>query len=197
MEFATLGDLKVVDNGATANIGPYGFYNISVTVKVTSADTGVIFGNIVYDGQHSDDSTIVILNDVHVDIMDYIKPATCTESAFRKMWNEFEWENKITIKSKKTSLKEYLDDLMAGTNMNCLTPGAVVGEQCNFLAANLYSRSSFGEDALANLCIEKLSDGYIIGHVRIRSKGQGLALSLGDRVASISRKSKELKVSRV
>lgn len=197
VEFATLGDLKVVDNGATANIGPYGFYNISVTVKVTSADTGVIFGNIVYDGQHSDDSTIVILNDVHVDIMDYIKPATCTESAFRKMWNEFEWENKITIKSKKTSLKEYLDDLMAGTNMNCLTPGAVVGEQCNFLAANLYSRSSFGEDALANLCIEKLSDGYIIGHVRIRSKGQGLALSLGDRVASISRKSKELKVSRV
>lgn len=197
VEFATLGDLKVVDNGATANIGPHGFYNLSVTVKVTSADTGVIFGNIVYDGQHSDDSTIVILNDVHVDIMDYIKPASCTESAFRTMWNEFEWENKITIKSKKESLKEYLDDLMAGTNMNCLTPGAIIGEECHFLAANLYSRSSFGEDALANLCIEKLADGYIIGHVRIRSKGQGLALSLGDRVASISRKSKELEVSRV
>lgn len=197
VEFATLGDLKVVDNGATANIGPHGFYNLSVTVKVTSADTGVIFGNIVYDGQHSDDSTIVILNDVHVDIMDYIKPASCTESAFRTMWNEFEWENKITIKSKKASLKEYLDDLMAGTNMNCLTPGAIIGEECHFLAANLYSRSSFGEDALANLCIEKLADGYIIGHVRIRSKGQGLALSLGDRVASISRKSKELEVSRV
>lgn len=197
VEFATLGDLKVVDNGATANIGPHGFYNLSVTVKVTSADTGVIFGNIVYDGQHSDDSTIVILNDVHVDIMDYIKPATCTESAFRTMWNEFEWENKITIKSKKASLKEYLDDLMAGTNMNCLTPGAIIGKECHFLAANLYSRSSFGEDALANLCIEKLADGLIIGHVRIRSKGQGLALSLGDRVASISRKSKELEVTRV
>ncbi|PVH23685.1 hypothetical protein CXQ85_003977 [Candidozyma haemuli] len=197
VEFATLGDLKVVDNGATANIGPHGFYNLSVTIKVTSADTGVIFGNIVYDGQHSDDSTIVILNDVHVDIMDYIKPATCTESAFRKMWNEFEWENKITIKSKKASLKEYLDDLMAGTNMNCLTPGAIIGEECHFLAANLYSRSSFGEDALANLCIERSAEGTIIGHVRIRSKGQGLALSLGDRVASISRKSKELEVSRV
>lgn len=190
VEFATLGDLKVVDKPATANIGPHGFHKISVTVKVTSADTGVIFGNIVYDGQHSDDSTIVILNDVHVDIMDYIKPATCTESAFRKMWNEFEWENKITIKSQMGSLKEYLNELMAGTNMKCLTPGAIVGEECHFLAANLYSRSSFGEDALANLCIEKLADGPIIGHVRIRSKGQGLALSLGDRVASISRKTK-------
>lgn len=197
VEFATLGDLKVVDKPATANIGPHGFYKIQTTIKVTSADTGVIFGNIVYDGQHSDESTIVILNDVHVDIMDYIKPATCTESSFRKMWNEFEWENKITIKSQMNSLKEYLDELMSGTNMNCLTPGAIVGEECQFLSANLYSRSSFGEDALANLCIEKQTNGPIIGHVRIRSKGQGLALSLGDRVASISRKSKKAQIAHV
>ncbi|KAI5954194.1 SEC26 [Candida jiufengensis] len=198
VEFATLGDLKVVDKPTTANIGPHGFYKIQTTIKVTSADTGVIFGNIVYDGQHSDESTIVILNDVHVDIMDYIKPATCSESQFRKMWNEFEWENKITIKSPITSLKTYLDELMNGTNMKCLTPGAIVGEECQFLSANLYSRSTFGEDALANLCIEKQSDGGpIIGHVRIRSKGQGLALSLGDRVASISRKGKNVALARV
>ena len=67
----------------------------------------------------------------------------------------------------------------------------------SILSANLYSRSSFGEDALANLCIEKQSDGPIIGHVRIRSKGQGLALSLGDRVASISRKGKKATIARV
>ncbi|CAD1808418.1 Adaptin N terminal region family protein [Candida parapsilosis] len=197
VEFATLGDLKVVDKPTTTNIGPHGFYKIQTTIKVTSADTGVIFGNIVYDGQHSDESTIVILNDVHVDIMDYIKPAVCSESQFRKMWNEFEWENKITIKSPIDSLKNYLDELMKGTNMECLTPGAVIGEECQFLSANLYSRSTFGEDALANLCIEKQSDGPIIGHVRIRSKGQGLALSLGDRVASISRKGKNAVVTRV
>lgn len=197
VEFATLGDLKVVDKPTTANIGPHGFYKVQTTIKVTSADTGVIFGNIVYDGQHSDDSRIVILNDVHVDIMDYIKPATCSESQFRKMWNEFEWENKITIKSPIETLKEYLDELMKGTNMQCLTPGAVIGEECQFLSANLYSRSSFGEDALANLCIEKQSDGPIIGHVRIRSKGQGLVLSLGDRVASISRKGKKAAIARV
>ncbi|CAK7897828.1 coatomer subunit beta [[Candida] anglica] len=195
VEFATLGDLKVVDKPATANIGPHGFHKIQTTIKVTSADTGVIFGNIVYDGQHSDESTIVILNDVNVDIMDYIKPATCTESVFRKMWNEFEWENKITIKSQMNSLKDYLAELMRGTNMNCLTPGAVIGEECQFLSANLYSRSTFGEDALANLCIEKQSDGPIIGHVRIRSKGQGLALSLGDKVAQISRNTQAKAIS--
>src|ERR1700728_3442125 len=39
-----------------------------------------------------------------------------------------------------------------------------------------------GEDALANLSIEKTEAGSITGHVRIRSKTQGIALSLGDRI---------------
>jgi hypothetical protein len=39
---------------------------------------------------------------------------------------------------------------------------------------------SLGEDALANLSIEKEGeDGPITGFVRIRSRSQGLALSLG------------------
>lgn len=40
---------------------------------------------------------------------------------------------------------------------------------------------SVGEDALANLSIERLGDGTLQGHVRIRSKTQGIALSLGDK----------------
>ena len=39
-----------------------------------------------------------------------------------------------------------------------------------------------GEDALANLSIEKTEASDITGHVRIRSKMQGIALSLGERV---------------
>lgn len=189
-EFATLGDLKVIDRPPPANVGPHGFHRFSVTFKVSSADTGVIFGNIVYDGQHSDDSTVVILSDVTVDVMDYVKPATCTENTFRKMWTEFEWENKITINMPKGSLKEYLQLLMTHTNSSCLTPGATTGEECNFLAANFYSRSTFGENALANLSIERLDEGIITGHVRIRSESQGLALSLGDKVADITRLTK-------
>ena len=40
--------------------------------------------------------------------------------------------------------------------------------------------SPTGEDALANLSIEKTEAGNITGHVRIRSKMQGIALSLGE-----------------
>jgi coatomer subunit beta len=40
-----------------------------------------------------------------------------------------------------------------------------------------------GEDALANLSIEKVEGTrQIQGHVRIRSKTQGIALSLGDKI---------------
>lgn len=197
VEFATLGDLKIADRPAPANVGPHGFHRVSVTVKVSSADTGVIFGNIVYDGQHSDETQIVILSEVAVDVMDYIKPATCSENSFRKMWTEFEWENKISIQMSMPSLKAYLKLLMAQTNTTCLTPGALIGEDCNFLAANLYSRSTFGEDALANLSIEMLDDGMIKGHVRIRSESQGLALSLGDKVAELTRFKKSKAVVKV
>ncbi|KAF2967914.1 hypothetical protein GQX73_g5676 [Xylaria multiplex] len=180
VEFATLGELKVVERPTTQNLAPHDFHNVQCTIKVSSTDTGVIFGNVVYDGAHSTDTNVVILNDLHVDIMDYIQPATCTETQFRTMWTEFEWENKVNINSKAKSLREFLEQLKACTNMNCLTPEASMKGDCQFLSANLYARSVFGEDALANLSIEKEGeDGPITGFVRIRSRSQGLALSLG------------------
>ncbi|EHK99222.1 putative Coatomer subunit beta [Glarea lozoyensis 74030] len=180
VEFATLGDLKVVEKPTTQNLGPHDFQNVQTTIKVSSTDTGVIFGNVVYDGASSTENNVVILNDVHVDIMDYIQPAVCTETQFRDMWAEFEWENKVNINSKAKSLREFLTQLMACTNMSCLTPEASLKGDCQFLSANLYARSMFGEDALANLSIEKEGeDGPVTGFVRIRSRSQGLALSLG------------------
>ena len=51
---------------------------------------------------------------------------------------------------------------------------ALSGE-CGFLAANLYAKSIFGEDALANVSIEKPfgdEKSKVQGHVRIRAKTQ-------------------------
>lgn len=61
------------------------------------------------------------------------------------------------------------------------TRSALDGE-CGFLAANLYAKSVFGEDALVNISIEKQHDGKLSGYIRIRSKTQGIALSLGDKI---------------
>ncbi|KAI4761666.1 Coatomer, beta subunit [Aureobasidium sp. EXF-3400] len=183
VEFATLGDLKVVERPTTQNLSPMDFLNVQATIKVSSTDTGVIFGNVVYEGSSSTDQNVVILNDVHVDIMDYIQPAHCTETQFRTMWTEFEWENKVNINTKMPAgkgLRDFLKGLMKVTNMSCLTPDASLSGDCQFLSANLYARSVFGEDALANLSVEQEGDdGPVTGFVRIRSRSQGLALSLG------------------
>jgi hypothetical protein len=57
------------------------------------------------------------------------------------------------------------------------------------LAANLYAKSVFGEDALVNVSVEKKEDqdGKLSGYIRIRSKTQGIALSLGDRITAVQR----------
>ena len=153
VEFATLGDLKVVERPTTQNLSAHDFQNVQSTIKVSSTDTGVIFGNVVYDGASSAESNVVILNDVHVDIMDYIQPAQCTETQFRTMWTEFEWENKVNINSKAKTLREFLTQLMACTNMTCLTPEASMKGDCQFLSANLYARSVFGQSLFTPIFI--------------------------------------------
>lgn len=65
-------------------------------IKVSSTETGAIFGNIVYESTAYADRSVVVLNDIHIDIMDYISPASCTDVEFRSMWAEFEWENKAS-----------------------------------------------------------------------------------------------------
>lgn len=147
VEFATLGDLKVVERPTTHNLGAQDFLNVQSTIKVSSTDTGVIFGNVVYDSPSGTDTRVVILNDVHADIMDYIQPASCSETQFRTMWTEFEWENKVNINTKnsKKTLREFLEQLMSSTNMTCLTPEAGLKGDCQFLSANLYARSVFGK----------------------------------------------------
>jgi coatomer subunit beta len=107
--------------------------------------------------------------------MDYIIPASCSDAEFRTMWVEFEWENKVAVNTTITDLHEYLRVLLKSTNMKCLTPEKALSGQCGFMAANMYARSIFGEDALANLSIEKpldSPDAPVTGHIRIRAKSQ-------------------------
>ncbi|XP_036148869.1 coatomer subunit beta [Monomorium pharaonis] len=188
LELATLGDLKLVERPQPIVLAPRDFATIKANVKVTSTENGIIFGNIVYDvsGAGSDRS-VVVLNDIHIDIMDYIVPATCTDTEFRQMWAEFEWENKVSVNTTLSDLREYLAHLLKSTNMRCLTPEKALSGQCGFMAANMYAKSIFGEDALANLSIEKplnKPDAPVVGHIRIRAKSQGMALSLGDKINS-------------
>lgn len=54
-----------------------------------------------------------------------------------------------------TDLHEYLEHLLKSTNMKSLTPDKAMSGECGFMAANLYAKSIFSEDALANVSLEK------------------------------------------
>ncbi|KAJ3850057.1 adaptin N terminal region-domain-containing protein [Lentinula lateritia] len=191
LDFATLGDLKIVERPSVYTIAPHGFQSIKATIKVSSTETGVIFGSILWEGPNMSEAC-VILNDIHIDIMDYIKPTYCNEAQFRSMWTEFEWENRVNVNSSVSDPREYLKHVMKSTNMSCLTPEGALSGDCDFLSANMYARSLFGEDALANLSVERTEAGTVTGHIRIRSKTQGIALSLGDRITMAQKDNKPL-----
>jgi len=182
LELATMGDLKLVERPQNYTLAPESTKQIRANIKVSSTETGVIFGNIVYETSNVNERTVIVLSDIHIDIMDYISPATCSDVAFRSMWAEFEWENKVAVNTVIQDEQQFLGHIIKSTNMKCLTAPSALDGQCGFLAANLYAKSVFGEDALVNVSIEKQTDGKLSGYIRIRSKTQGIALSLGDKI---------------
>lgn len=139
VELATMGDMKIVERPQSHTIGPLDQITVRASIKVSSTETGHIFGTIVYEDTSTRDKCYINLNDIHMDIMDYIRPATCTDEIFRSMWAEFEWENKVAISTSIASLVEFLNHIVNSTNMTCLTPHDK-SERGSFLAANLYAR---------------------------------------------------------
>lgn len=67
LELATMGDLKLVDRLQSYNMAPGAVKQQRINIKVSSTETGVIFGNIVYEtsGSYSD-RQVVILSDIHI-----------------------------------------------------------------------------------------------------------------------------------
>ena len=203
LELHTSGDLKIVEKPNAMTLAPKQSSRIEASIKVSSTENGVIFGNIVYDTTGAtSDSNIVVMNCIHMDIMDYVHPEACSPAKFRAMWVEFEWENKVPVNTDIGDLNAYIEHIAAITNMQLLTPLNTQSDTvCQFLAANLHAKSIFGEHALMNVSIELKKDSdqkqrpkdgeqhagdklRVSGHIRIRCKSQGIALSLGEKITN-------------
>jgi coatomer subunit beta len=101
LELSTLGDLKLCEKPTSVTLGPHAFNSLRATIKVSSTESAVIFGSLTYDGPATN-FNCVILKEICIDVMDYIKPMQITESEFRTMWSEFEWENKVNVNTNMT-----------------------------------------------------------------------------------------------
>lgn len=105
VELSTMGDLKLVERPAAFTLAPRASRTLRANIKVSSTETGHIFGTIVYDTPGTVNVVSVVnLAEIHVDILDYVHPATCSDSAFRSMWADFEWENKVSVNTNITNL---------------------------------------------------------------------------------------------
>jgi len=219
VELSTQGDLKIVDRPVAVTLAPGQQATVHASVKVASTETGVLFGYVTHDKKGATDKECTVMNELRVDILDYIECAAVGEVAFHSMWSEFEWENKININTSITEVGTFLGHIMRNTNMSIVGRGASRSngargdkkkkkkltetdveemlrdahgvreliESSSFVAVNLYAKSIFGEDALANVSIEKVGNNKLTGSVRIRSRQQGIALSLGERVTVVQR----------
>ena len=157
LELATVGDLKLCERPQSYVLQPGENKHIKANIKVSSTETGIVFGSIVYDAPSSSVSAqasagsgigggsssgppppaernCVVLNDIHIDIMDYIAPASCSDLTFRAMWAEFEWENKVAVNTDITDVREFLTHVVKSTNMKCLTPQSALEGESSFLA---------------------------------------------------------------
>eukprot|EP00931_Biecheleriopsis_adriatica_P098663 TRINITY_DN726_c0_g1_i1.p1 TRINITY_DN726_c0_g1~~TRINITY_DN726_c0_g1_i1.p1 ORF type:complete len:1010 (+),score=277.87 TRINITY_DN726_c0_g1_i1:122-3151(+) len=217
VELSTQGDLKLVDRPAAVTLAPGQQMTVHASIKVASTETGIIFGYVTFEKKSAADKECSVLNELHVDILDYIERAWIGELAFRTMWAEFEWENKVNINTSISEVGMFLEHIIKNTNLSIVgrsykkgseqkgqKKGKLTSEDVSemleqavgvkklidtssFVAVNLYAKSIFGEDALANISIEKLPDGKLTGSCRIRSRTQGIALSLGDRITIVQR----------
>lgn len=49
--------------------------------------------------------------------------------------------------------RDYLKHVMKSTNMSCLTPEGAMSGECDFLSANMYARSLFGQSIVFTLVV--------------------------------------------
>ncbi|KAI9084467.1 hypothetical protein K1719_033455 [Acacia pycnantha] len=183
LELATMGGLKLVERPQNYTLTAESSKQIKANIMVSSTETGVIFGNILYETPSNVlERTIIVLNDIHIDIMDYIYPASCTGAGFRYLWTQCKWENKVAVTTTIQDEREFLNHILKCTNMKCLTPPSAFDGECGFLAANLYGKTVFGEEAFVNISIEKQADDKLSGFIRIKSKNRGISRSLADKI---------------
>ena len=211
----TIGDLLVVEKPQPFFLEARQQVSTRCGIRASACQSGIILGHVFYEKKSAADKNFIYMNELNVDILEYLEKAWINELQFRTMWSEFEWENKININTSITEIADYLENIMLNTNMGIVgrprtvqadsiqkgrmtkseideqisaTPSiSKLLQETSFCAVNLYSRTTFGEDALANLSIEKTDAGTLTGSVRIRSRTQNVALSLGDRITAHQR----------
>ena len=185
-ELATQGDLKLIDRPQPCNIAAGQSKQLKATLKVSSSDAGVIFGNLTYDNTAGGLGCMLTLNEVPIDVSEYITPQPCEDADFRRLWSSLNWESVVDFSFHVSSISQLLELVSLRTNMQCVTPQTILDSCDSFVVCNFYARSRFGEDNLMNLSAE-MQAGVAAGQIRIRAKSQGMTNGLAEKLSSLKK----------
>jgi len=105
-----------------------------------------------------------------------VRPFKITSHEYRDLWEKYNWENKIDIKTQIRDPKDFVEFIAREVKME------VIGElnshsDGRFLSANLCSKTFMGYLFLVNINIEN-NDNKLTGHIRIRCPQRMIVINL-------------------
>lgn len=133
-----------------------------------------------FDGVSSLDSDFVTLNEIHVDMLEYLKGAELSQTQFRSIWPTLEWENKVQIETESKNLKDLAIFLAEKARLTFVSQEPeFIDDSFAYFNANLAAESSFGETLLVNMNMRRQGE-QVNGYARIRSQSQGICFGAGE-----------------
>jgi len=102
-------DVKIISlSKNNINLAESDMTMLNFSIRFTSTTTIKIVGCVNYNaGKTGIDSYSISLNEVTIPAMFWFEPQSCDSAKFRKMWSEFEWENKVTVRFYKISIEKF------------------------------------------------------------------------------------------
>lgn len=94
-ELLTQGNLKIVEKPVPISLRSESSATIKASLKVSSTDNGIIYGNLTYESSSSTQPEILNINEIQIDFINDLMKAETSELEFKKKWAEYEWENKV------------------------------------------------------------------------------------------------------
>jgi coatomer subunit beta len=162
--------------------GASGQFNLAVLISAGAC--GTLFGAVSFDfaGAAGSDHQLLPLAPIEIDPFFSFEPVAIPQQEFREKWAVSLWERRIDIDTEEGDPLRYLERLAERFRFFVVTPREqleVTARNANFIAANLFTRSLFGEEVELNVSAKRQESGRITGVLRIRSPDEQLAYLFG------------------
>ena len=183
-EFTTVGSVSILQRNDLLSLAPGGSETFDLPVMISSGSCGTLFGVVSFDfaGAGGSDHQLLPLAPIDVDPFFCFEPTQISETSFRTKWAESIWERKIDINTQETDLIAFIDRIATSFKFEIITPRqqlVVTSKSAGFIAANLFTRSLFGEEVEMNVNAKLEKGGKITGYLRIRTPVEQLAFLFG------------------